>query len=58
MGQIRAFVATFDNVANLRFLGLFLDSDYVAFTRFCRESGFVAKTRSFGFVLCRLLLRH
>ena len=31
---------------------------FVASTRFCRESGFVANTRFFGFVLSRLLLRH
>ena len=31
---------------------------FVAYTRFCRESGFVVNTRFFGFVLSRLLLRH
>jgi len=31
---------------------------YVAFTHFCRESGFVANTRFFGCILSRLLLRH
>ena len=31
---------------------------FVASTRFCRESGFVANTRFFGLVLSRLLLRH
>ena len=27
-------------------------------TRFCRKTGFVANTRLFGFVWCRLLRRH
>ena len=34
------------------------DMGFVAYTRFCRESGFVANMRLFWFVLSRLLLRH
>ena len=45
-----AFCRKTDNNANLPFFGSFLDSDCVAFTCLCRESGFVANTHLFGFV--------
>ena len=57
LGQIRAFVAKL-MTSRIRAFWAFFGLDYVAFTRFCCESGFFANTRSFGFVLSRLLLIH
>ena len=57
MGQIHAFVAKL-MTSRIRAFWVSFGLDYVAFTHFCRESGFGANTRSCGFVLSRLLLRH
>ena len=57
MGQIRAFVAKL-MTSRIHAFWVFFGLDYVAFMRSCRESGFVANTRFFGFVLSRLLLRQ
>ena len=54
MGQIRAFVATLDNVANTRFLGLFWTQTMSHLRAFVANQ-VLSRLRA---VLSRLLLRH